>query len=77
MENPDKRKPDSSQEKGSGPRDEHPKHSRDVDPTDAKTVEQREEALDDALDDSFPASDPPSSTPQPPVKSDKNGPARP
>lgn len=74
MENPDKHTPGSSHQKA--PREDRG-HSRDVDPADAKTVTEREKALDDALDDSFPASDPPSSTPQPPVKSDKNGPTRP
>jgi hypothetical protein len=34
----------------------------------AKTVPEREDALDDALDDTFPASDPVSTTPQPPVR---------
>lgn len=37
----------------------------------AKTVPEREDALDDALDDTFPASDPVSATPQPPVKRKK------
>ena len=48
-------------------RKDHPA-SPDVDPDDAKTVPEREEALDEALDQTFPASDPPSTTPQPPVK---------
>lgn len=46
----------------------NPPPSPDVDRDKAKTVTEREDALDDALDDTFPASDPPSTTPQPPAK---------
>ncbi|MGB6242625.1 MAG: hypothetical protein WBF69_09090 [Castellaniella sp.] len=38
----------------------------------AKTVQEREDALDEALDGTFPASDPVSTTPQPPARSKKS-----